>query len=71
MIQTGTRPEQLWDTFKEWFPSFVQHVESWVEQSNNSIAITFKDDGYITSSWTYIFGKKSDSEWLLKRQKLT
>ena len=70
MTQTGTKNEladELWKTFKEWWPPWLKHVDHWETWDDESIAVYFKRDGYYTDGCTYIFGQNGEDAWSLRR----
>lgn len=57
----------LIDTFNSWWPAWVPHVLDYIEGPGNSIAVTFQDDGYMTSNAVYHFGMNDDGTAFLHK----
>lgn len=58
---------ELWETFKEWWPSWVEHVECWRNKDDKTIIIFMKEDNYTTSGSIYLFEKGKNGRKALKR----
>lgn len=64
-MTTSEHDQRLWDTFSEFWPPWVEHVDRWEHRNNESISVFFKEDGYITNGAVYIFGEKGRQNWFL------
>lgn len=56
----------IWDTFKQYWPPWVDHVDSWEHYEDYCIVVHMKDDGYITANKDYIFGDGGVDQWHLE-----
>lgn len=60
----------LWEKFCEFYPPWKEHVETWEQvKDEDTIIVKMKDDDYITSGYTYIFGDEGCGNWHLERRK--
>ena len=66
-MSTNDHDNYLWDTFSEFWPPWVKHVDHWEPRNEESIEVFFKEDGYITNGAVYIFGEKGRQNWFLNR----
>lgn len=64
-----TNNTSLWETFQEFWPAWVEHVDFWEDVGNNAIRVVFRNDGYMTANEKYLFSSKKEGDWALKRVK--
>ena len=58
--------QYIWGVFKEYWPPWVEHVDSWEHHGDHEIIVHMKDDGYVTAGKDYIFGDGGMDNWHLE-----
>lgn len=63
------RDQYLYDTFCVFWPPWQEHIDHWEHYADNTILVTMKNDGHVTSGSVYIFGDDGCEKWHMERMK--
>ena len=61
--------QSLIDTFKEFYGSWKDNIESWKKINDHQIEVRMKTGDFFNSGAVYIFGDEGPNKWFMRTVK--